>query len=395
MRILLGRYMLRELGPSFGLGLLVFTVVLLMDKIMRIVEWIVVKGVPFLDVLQIFGALMPNFLVLTLPTALLLSVLLTFNRLHADNELEALKACGVGLYQLLPPVYLFGTAVFGVCLLLTTWAVPHSMRAFQSMVVSVATQNIFFGLKERVFFDEFPGFVIYIEHIDLERNALDGVFIAEEKFSENPIYYFAKRGRVVGDPEKGRLVLTLEDGTLHRNMPSRDLYQIARFGTYRVRIDLGAVAAPHVERTRQMEELTLRELGEEARGRSADRKESGKYWLAYHQRLALPFAAIVFCTLGIPLSLLSQRAARYTGFSLSIVVVLLYFILMKAGTVLVQARGVPAILGAWLPNLVLGTLGVYLLLKKAEERPLKILERYADAVLDLEAWIRKVIRRES
>jgi lipopolysaccharide export system permease protein len=393
MRLLLSRYVLRDLVPSFGLGLLIFTVVLLMDKIMRIVEWIVQKGVPFMDVLKIFGALMPNFFVLTMPTALLLSVLLTFSRLHGDHELHALKACGISLYQLLPSVYSFGTVVFGLCLFLTTWAVPHSMRAFQSMVVSVASQNIFFGLKERVFFDEFPGFVIYIEHLDLEHNALDGVFIADENFTGSPMYYFAKRGRLSADPGKGILVLSLEDGTLHRNMPSRGLYQIARFGNYRVRIDLGALAAPRMERTPQMEELTLSELREEAQSRSSNREEAARYWLAFHQRLALPFAAIVFCTLGIPLSLISQRAARYTGFSLSIVVVLAYFILMKAGTGVVQTGGLPAILGAWVPNLVLGALGVFLLVRKAEEKPLKILERYADCVLDLQEWARRVFRR--
>ena len=87
MPVLLFRYLLGDLIPSFGIGLLIFTLVLLMDKVMRIVEWIVRKGVSVADVFKILGCLLPSFFVFTLPIALLLSVLLSFSRMYADNEL--------------------------------------------------------------------------------------------------------------------------------------------------------------------------------------------------------------------------------------------------------------------------------------------------------------------
>ncbi|MEW6440802.1 MAG: LPS export ABC transporter permease LptF [bacterium] len=393
MSLLLHRYVLKELVPSFAVGLLVFTFVLLMDKIMRIVEWIVQKGVPLQDVLRMFGALLPNFLVLTLPTALLLSVLLTFSRINGDRELDALKSCGIGLYQLLPPVYLFGAVVCAACLFLTTWAVPQSMRAFQSMVVSVASKNIFFGLRERVFFDEFPGFVIYIEHLDVEQKSLEGIFISDEHFPDGPIYYFAEKGRIAGELE-GKMTLLLEDGTLHRNLSSKEVYQIARFDTYRVRIDLGAVGRAGVERKLESEELTLSELADEARARAARGQDASKYWIKYHERIALPFGALVFCTLGVPLSLFSHRSGRYTGFTLSIVVVLAYFILMKAGIGLVQAAGAPAFVGAWLPNLALGAAGAFLLVRQAQEKPLRVLEKAVEGVQSLEEGVRRLLGRK-
>ena len=119
---LLFRYLLGDLVPSFGVGLLIFTLVLLMDKVMRIVEWIIRKGVPITDVFKILGCLLPSFFVFTLPIALLLSVLLTFSSMYADNELYALKASVVSLYRLLPPVYAFGVFVTAVAVFLTGWA---------------------------------------------------------------------------------------------------------------------------------------------------------------------------------------------------------------------------------------------------------------------------------
>ena len=391
---LLSRYLLGDLIPYFGVGLLAFTLILLMEKVMRIVEWIVLKGVSIADVVKIFGCLLPSFFVFTLPTALLLSVLLTFSRIYSDNELYALKACGVSLYKLLPPVYAFGVFVSAVSLFLTGWAGPQSTRTFQSMFYSMATQNLFVGLKERVFFDALPGFVLYVENVVPEQNRVKGVFISDQSLSKEPVYYFAEEGEIHGDAEAGTIVLRLKNGAIHRLEGPEGVYQIARFERYRVKVNLGAMLMPRSDkgRKRQMEVLTLPELRKEILEEPHGEKEAQKLRLNYHQRLAFPFAALVFCTMGVPLALLSQHAVRYTGFSLSILVMLLFFVLMQAGSGLTFAGHIPAALGAWLPNLVLGAMGVYLTWRKAEEKPLKVLDAYAQLVRDLQDALQRRFR---
>lgn len=394
MPLILYRYLLREIVPSFVVGLFVFTLVLLMDRIMRIVEWIVQKGVPLGEVIVMFGCLLPNFFVLTLPTALLLAVLLAFSRIHGDNELYAIKTAGISLYRLLPPVYLFGALVTLATLSLTTWAGPMATRTFESTLFSVASRNLFFGLKERVFFDTLPGYLIYIEHVEPENERIEGVFIANQNFPEGPAYYFAREGRVYGELEKGKITLVLKNGSLHHSVDSRDVYRVAEYDNLRIDIDLGFVLSSAQNRARRPEELTLAELGEDIRERASKGEDVRRSLVSYHQRLSLPFGALVFCTLGIPLSLLSHRAVRYTGFSLSIGVILVYYVLLQAGTALVLSARVPAVAGAWLPNVVLGLLGGYLLWRKAEEKPLGMLERYADAVQALQEAFRRRLGRE-
>ncbi len=389
MRIILYRYLFKELVPSFLIGLFAFTMVLLMDKIMRIVEWIVQKGVPVGEVVKMFGCLLPQFFVLTLPTALLLSVLLSLSRIYADNELYALKTAGISLYRILPPVYVFAALVTATSLFLTTWGGPRATQAFKSMFYSVASQNLFFGLKERVFFDDLPGYVIYIEHVDPERQKIEGVFIANNNFPQGPAYYFAREGYAYGDVERGKIDLILKNGTLHHSVEERGTYQMADFDTFRMQIDLGFLLETAKSRERGVEELTLSELRNSIRDRSEKGEDVRRASLSYHQRLALPFGALVLCTLGIPLALLSQRAVRYTGFSLSIVVILMYYVLLQAGAGMVNAGKIPSVVAAWIPNVLLGVLGIYLLWKKAEEKPLKILELYAQAVQDLQDTIRK------
>ena len=394
MPILLSRFLLGDLIPSFGVGLLAFTVVLLMEKVMRIVEWIVRQGVSVGAVLKIFGCLLPSFFVFTLPMALLLSVLLTFSRIQSDNEMYALKACGVSLYRLLPPVYAFGALVSALSLFLTGWAGPQSTRTFQSMFYSMATQNLFVGLKERVFFDALPNFVIYVENVVPEQNRIKGVFISDQTLSDLPVYYFAEEGEVHGNAETGTISLRLKNGAIHRSEGTKGVYQVVRFERYRVKVNVGQMLMPRPGkgRKRLMEEMTLPELRQEILKGGHEVKQERKLLLNFHQRLAFPCAALVFCALGVPLALLSQQAVRYTGFSLSIVVMLLFFILMQAGSGLTFAGHIPASLGAWLPNLVLGTMGVYLTWRKAEEKPLKLLDAYAQLVRDIQEAVQRRFR---
>jgi lipopolysaccharide export system permease protein len=373
------RYLLKEIVPYFLVGLLAFTLILLMQKIIFIVEWIVRKGVPFLDVVRLFGCMLPSFFILTLPTALLLAVLLTFSRIHADNELYALKAAGMSLYRLLPPVYLFGAMVTAVSLFLTLWAGPLATRGFQSIFITMATQNVFFGMKERVFFDGLPGHVIYIEHLDSEQERFEGVLIKDQNFPGGPVYYFAREGRIRGDKQRGRVFLELTEGTIQRKIASEDTFQLAQFDRYWLQIDVGRFFSSAQPKDPSVQELTLPELQEKIREQAGKGEDVRRLLLDYHERFALPFGTLVFCTLGIPLSLLSQRSVRYTGFTLSIGVVLLYYVLLQLGTGLILAGKTPVVLGAWLPNVILGTLGLYLLWKKAGERPTRILDGYADA----------------
>jgi lipopolysaccharide export LptBFGC system permease protein LptF len=109
----------------------------------------------------------------------------------------------------------------------------------------------------------------------------------------------------------------------------------------------------------------------------------------------MPLGTLVFCTLAIPLSLISQRSVRYTGFSLSIVVVLCYYVFMQLGSGLILAGKIPVILGAWLPNIVLGLLGVYLLWKKAEEKPTRILDSYANSIQAIQETLQRWTRRRN
>ena len=97
---ILYRYTLREMLAPFALGLTIFTFVLLLARLLRLIELVVNRGLPATQVSQLFLYLLPAFLEVTVPMAMLLAILVAFGRLSADSEITALRSSGVSLLQL-------------------------------------------------------------------------------------------------------------------------------------------------------------------------------------------------------------------------------------------------------------------------------------------------------
>ena|SRR5579864_6287209 len=103
MTRILDRYVVTELGPPFAIGVGVFTFFLVVNRIYQLTDLVITKSVPFALVFPLLVYMLPAFLGLTLPMALLVSVLLVGGRLAGDLEVAALKASGVSPLRLFRP----------------------------------------------------------------------------------------------------------------------------------------------------------------------------------------------------------------------------------------------------------------------------------------------------
>jgi len=125
-------YIFKENLPVFFIGLMVFTIILLMDKVLKLIELIVTRGGNITSVLMLIAFISPSFLVFTIPTALLLGTLITFGRLSGDSEITAFKASGTSLYQLFLPISVFSILACLVTSLLGFYGLPWGNRGFKA-----------------------------------------------------------------------------------------------------------------------------------------------------------------------------------------------------------------------------------------------------------------------
>ncbi len=95
-----------------GLGTLTFALVV--ARLLKLIEMVVNHGVGLGDVMGLIGYIMPGFLELSFPMAILLGVMLGFGRMSGDHELTAARACGIGLHRLAVPVLAMAVLAWGL-----------------------------------------------------------------------------------------------------------------------------------------------------------------------------------------------------------------------------------------------------------------------------------------
>ncbi|MBP1696028.1 MAG: permease YjgP/YjgQ family protein [Deltaproteobacteria bacterium] len=363
-------YILKEIIPIFFIGLMTFTIILLMDKILKLIEVIVTRGGSLSDVLMLFLFISPSFLIITIPVAVLLATLLTFGRLSSDSEITAFKASGMSLYQLFFPISIFALATFLLTSFLVFYGLPWGTRGFKTTLYRIARSKADFEIKERVFNDAFKGLVVYVDRIPLQGNHMEGILIYDQREKGKSHTILAKEGFVINNPESEEIIFRLKSGDIHRLESEAHTFQKVKFDIYDLKLELINVFAA-IERKLKDREMSIDDI----RGKMQKEKEAGKDTISYevelHKRYAVPFTCIIFALIGVPLGIQPHRSGRSYGFILSILILLAFYISLTASEILAMRKIMPAYSAGWIPNLLFSGLGIYLLVKAASESPFK------------------------
>ena len=372
---LVDRYLLRELVPPFLLGVLIFTFLLLMSQILRLMELIVNKGVEVSKILLLVLYLLPSILVLTVPMSVFLATVVTFGRLSADNELTALKTGGFSLLRLSLPVAMFSVVAW----VLTSWliisALPAGNQAFRVSMFDIVRTKASVGLREKVFNDDFEGLVIYINNIPQTGNpVMEGIFISDGRPEKRqppgePITIIAERGWLIADPASNRVVFRLENGGSH--IISRDFttYQHSVFRTHDLQLSLGDETSESLSLPKGLREMTLGELREKVIEYRKLGVEQSAPLVEIHKKFSIPFAALILGFLGVAMGVLFKRGEKLISFVLSIVVAIVYYVFLLAGEPLGKQGQLSPFWAMWTANFVFGAITVLLFRKVLAETP--------------------------
>lgn len=385
MRIV-DRYILRELLVPFVLGIAIFTTILLIVRILKLVELVVNRGVPFLQILELFSYILPAFLEVTVPMALLLAILVAFGRLSSDSEIIALRATGVSLYQLMVPVGIFACGVAVLTLGLSAYARPWGNSLLRTGLYEMVKARVSAGIKAKVFNDEFAGLVIYVDRIDPPGNDLYNILISDTRDPKLQNTVYARFGTVVSPEESDTLTLRLIDGGIYSASTKADGYQDTRFTTYDITLDLNLALEELRSKPKEASEMTIAEL---RRAIEAHNKRGEEDWverIELHRRFSIPVACLVFAALGVPLGIQPSRAVHSRGFSMSLVLIFSYYLLMTLGQNLGERGALPAWVAVWLPNVALSAVALGFFLRAAGDANVGDLERAARLMARIRAW---------
>jgi lipopolysaccharide export system permease protein len=353
---LLDRMIARELALPLGVGLFAILQLLVVAQLLQLNEVVFSSAVTLNELGRLTAALLPHFLVLAIPLAYMLGLQLALGRMALDREIIALTAAGTPLRRLYRVPVVVAVALGFAVAALAAWAEPWGLREVTRVLNEVIKRNLQTGLLPGVFNEGLPRFTVYVGEV-APNGAWRGVLIDDQLGDGAPILALAEEGTIT-DAGGDALTLQLERGELHRNEQDGETVFRFRSGTFAVGVQ------ESVNRKNRLAgaegALPYRELVERARTltKQGNVADAARVRLERWRRWAIPLACACFALLGVPLAV-AGGGARGFAYLVTLFSFTAYYVAGRIAVALAE-KHLPALLAAFLPNLMVLAIGVVL-----------------------------------
>ena len=362
---IIDRYVAREVLAPFAVGVGLLTFALVTGRLLKLSDMVVNHGVSLGEVMRIIGYVMPAFLELTFPMAVLLGVLMGFGRMSSDQEMIAARACGVSLYRLAIPVLGVALLVYAISSYFAFSLRPWANSNLRQKLYELSQTRTSAGLKEKIFNSNFPGLVVYIDQMSDVDSSLHGVLISDARDPHQQNTIIAKHGVLLPDPHSSAITLRLYDGSVFGVESSTDATHVTSFKIYDLSVSPESTFGVDDQDPGEMTYPQLRAAIAAARVKGkrdydAETELAGKF--------TVPFATMLFALLGVSLGLKPARGGHSERFGVSVALFFLYYSLMRVGETLAQRGKLNAIVAMSIPDIVFMVLAIWLFWRAASDR---------------------------
>lgn len=356
----LDRYILKHLFETFLMGLVIFTsIIFASDTLLTLIKQISLYGIPFNVAIFIIILKLPSILSLTIPMGVLLSTVMTLNKMSIDSEISVMRACGISLARISRPVFVFGLVAMLSGLLINELVAPIANAQAKKLTIwALQQKNVPNGTENFMLKEISDGTLKRLFYISkCENDKLYGITVLDNSKKDTITFLQAKEGAAKKEFwqfNKGVAYTMTNDG---------DILNSTIFGNleYYNNPDL----LNQLQEDQQKEITTIKLLKYIYDHRHEPPEKVVVFWMELYNKLALPMMSIIFVLVGVPLAITPPRVRVNRGFLCSIGVIFLYYILQALATSLGETLLLPAFVAVWLPNVVLGSIGAWIFYKKA------------------------------
>jgi lipopolysaccharide export system permease protein len=353
---ILFRYLTKEVLLYFSIVLAavlgIYVVVDFIEKVDNFLE----AGVPVGRCVIFLLYKFPFIFVQIGPLGFLLAILASFGLMRKNNEIIALKSCGVGNRRLLKPVFAFGLFLSCVMFIFAEWVVPVSMvKANQIWLQEVRKKNIYASRTNDIWMRA-PQKIIHISRYIPEEKRLSGI----------TIYTFDDSFRLVErvDAASGEYIdahWKLNEAVIQVFSKDSDGHQLKLADSVVVDIELNPDDLSQA--AKRTDEMGIAELGRYIRKVEREGYGAARYRVDYHSKIAAPFICILLSMLG---SGIAFRGKHHDGLATSILaglaVAFLYWIFNGFCISLGYAEMMLPMVAAWTATFVFSGIAVFMLL---------------------------------
>jgi lipopolysaccharide export system permease protein len=235
---LLTRYLLRQLWAPFTFALAALTGFMLLNQVAKKFGALVGKGLDWSVIAEVFALSVPFIVAMTLPMAVLVAVLYAFTHLAADNEVTAMRASGISIWQILRPVALWGAVLAACNFAFVDQVLPRSNAQLRALLIEINRKKPTFALREQVINEVPPSdYFLRASRIEPGTGRLRGVTIYDIGDAGSRRVIYADSAFMAYAPGGQDLTLRLYRGTVHA-FPGNDPqgFQITTFTENQIRV---------------------------------------------------------------------------------------------------------------------------------------------------------------
>ncbi len=354
----------KEAFPFIALSFFILTTLVFVQQVGKYSSIILSFQTSTQITLRFLLSLIPGIVIITLPVSLLLGTVIACSRLSSDNELIAAQSLGVSKLSLALPFIAFGLLGTLLTFYLSGYVAPRALKQLKTLRAGILLQEATTQIRPHAFITSFPNVLLFVQDVDTRTGEWVGVFILQQDQER-------KVSRLLTS-ERGRLMITPApqlalEAELHRglslenNLDAKSSSSIpvsqaaANFDKLSIKLTKKEGGENDTtDSTGGVAEMTIKEVARFARTAKSD-KDRIRAKVEWHKRIAFSFACLTLTCVSFIIALRGKRFSTRPRTVVAILFVAMgFYLLLIAGQNSASSGSIPAWLGVWLSNFLLG-----------------------------------------
>ncbi len=390
---LIDRYLARQIAVPLLGSLILAAMLLVLDKMLRLFQYVVEAGGPLSVVWRMLANLLPEYLSLGIPIGLMLGILLAFRKLALSSELDALRGIGVGYGRLLRVPFMYAIPLAILNLFIVGYIEPYTHYRYEGLRFELKSGALGAAIRVGEFNHLGRKLTLRIDRSERGGTQLHGIFVATEQKGTR-IAATAEHGIFLATDDPDTILFRLTKGRLVQDNPKFATPRTLAFDSYDLPIALPVIDQFRGRGASETDELYLHELWRLGyAGGAANRPEMLQAQSYLNFRMVEVMMMFVLPFLAVALAVPPKRSSSALGIFAGIVLVVAYHKVNQYAEAAGAADRINPIVALWVPFFLLTAMVLWMyhvLAHRPGGQPIAALERTATLIA---RGVRKLLPR--
>jgi lipopolysaccharide export system permease protein len=349
------RYMFRLILIPLIATLIIAAMLLVLDKMLRLFDFVAREGGPVTVVWQMLANLVPEYLSLAIPVGLMLGILLAFRKLALSSELDVFRALGISYRRMLFVPYIFTVGFAILNLLIVGYFQPVARYSYENLQFELRSGALGASINVGEFNHLGDNMTLRVEESSNDGRDLSGIFVRTVSPRGRQLSVSAEHGTFMATDDPDTVILRLPTGRLIHTQANFTSPRVLAFESHDLPFDL-----PQIEQFRGRggihRELTLPELLRVANDPSEPQELRLASRANFHFRLAELAMMFLLPLLAVTLAVPPKRSTSALGVFLSVVMITTFHKVCQYGEDIAALGRVDPLIALWIPFVLFSAL---------------------------------------